>query len=367
MAADLHHSHVEMEFYCAATAGNLAAVDRLLAQGDDQIVVTQAFAGHSILHGACNIHRPGVVEALLARPRIRNRLLNLPDQRHARTPLQTCITAKHDDLALLLLKQDDIQVHHLDDEGRTALHLACYCNSSPVVIQALIRKMNEKDTTSMLVHKRDKFGKTPLLYAADHANVVIVQQLLAMPSDPSKTSTCWEWELSHTVRGQLQVPQYQAVARLLLDAGMLIQATLTSKHPYKIHVELLQWLQHQQADVGQQVRAAASRGDIPHLEALLLLAATTGGQQQQQSDASLVVLVNQPSQAPLRYTALHCAARYGSPAAVSLLLDAGASPWKDKYEDDETTTTPLQLAASYGHLHIIEELLRGTLVMSARS
>ena len=381
-----HHHHREMEFYCAATAGNLEVVDRFLAQDDDDddpstihrhssIVTTQAYAGHSILHGACAIHRPGVVQALLERPQVSQNLLNLPDQRRGRTPLQTCIAAKHDDLAALLLQHEDLNVKHLDQDRRNALHLACYYNSAPSVIHKLIQKMknrNNKDNSSPSssflrhVHKPDVFDKTPLLYAADHGNVGIVQTLLAYSNASTIAATCcWEWELSH-VRGLLQVPHYQAVACLLMDAGIEILTRVTAtQHPYKIHIELMQWLHHHQHNnVAQHLRTAAARGDVPKLQAFLSLASSESSCRHE-ATTNAGHFIHQSSPAPSRYTALHCAARYGSAAAVSFLLEAGASPWTQG-DSSSTIPTALQLAVTYGHLSVVEELLRHTLVTTQR-
>jgi len=399
---DTHH-HLEMEFYCAVTAGNLEVVDRLLAHDERDpmgpsvnLVTTQSYAGHSILHGACSIHRPGVVHALLQRAPIRRRLLNLPDQRHGRTPLQTCIVTKHDDLALLLLQQGNIRVHHLDNDQRNALHLACYYNSAPTVIRTLVRNMKNNtngtngSSASILhrLHKPDVFGKSPLLYAADHGNVTIVRTLLSY-SDASTTAGCvWEWELSH-VRGMAQVPNYQAVACLLLDAGIEIRPHVTAEHPYKIHTQLMQWLHHQQHDdMAQQLRTAAARGNISKLQSLLMCLSSDEQISYESSSSSSSTtttttttttltdptkhvtiasyFIHQVSPAPSRCTALDCAARYGSVAAIALLLEAAAGRASPLLASDQDSYVhipkAMQLAATYGHLSVVEELLRHTLM-----
>ena len=377
----------EMEFYCAVTTGNLSVVDRFLTRYEEQqqrgsngsannndnaqeqppqqfTLAAQSFAGHSVLHGACNVHKGNgstTVQALLARPAIRDACLNLRDLRHHRTPLQTCLVVGHDDLALLLLQQDDINVSNRDDDDRTALHLACFGNRSLRVIQVLIQKCNQVD--SRLIHQPDKYGKTPLLYACDHANLPVVQQLLStMPTTAVEGTTslssssppCWEWELSH-VRGALEIPVYQTVARIVLNAGFTIRPILRSKHPFKIHKELLAWMQHLQADPVQQLRTAAAQGNLVALQQSLLLIMSSSSANSPQPKSEPTTACRKA----VLSSALYGAARYGHAAGVGLLMDAGASLWM---VHNENGMTPVQIAVQYGHLNVVEEILRHTVV-----
>lgn len=355
----------EMEFYCAATTGNLAVVDRFLSQTADQhdavvveqIVASQSFAGHSVLHGACNVNRN--VHALLARPLIRRICLNLRDVRLHRTPLQTCLAVGHNDLALRLLQEEEIDVTNRDDDDRTALHLACYFNRSLRVVQALI------DASSSLLYQRDKYGKTPLLYACDCGNVTVVQLLLSIMSHVNETTTTWHWELAH-VRGALEIPQYKQVARLVLNAGMTVRPSLRAKRPYQIHRELLAWIQAQLQDPAQLIRTAAAQGNIVALQSLLGIQPCNSSSRNQPTQStsksplhSKAKTATSASSHNNESTALHGAARYGQAAAVGLLLQAGAcSPW----QVDETGITPIQIAVQWGHLHVVEEILRYTIV-----
>ena len=352
----------EMEFYCAAVAGNLSAVDSFLEErnnedddgnntNDEHNVIdvsAQSFAGHTVLHGACNVHRSGVVQALLQRPKIRSLLLNAQDERHRRTPLQTCIVVGHEDLAYLLIQEYDADVMSVDEDNRTALHLACYYKRSWGLIRCLLERMQRQNNIpfqQQLWNSPDDFGKTPLLYACDAGNVGVVEymldRLVVSPQLPSLTT--WDWDLA-LVRGARVVPAYQQVAQLVLNAGIVIQPQLPARRPYKIHEELLAWINKVQQDPEQQLRTAAAQGNIKQLQSLLL-----SSSYEAHSSRVGCSQHNTPE-----WTALHSAARWGHTAACSVLLHAGVSPMVP----NENGQTPVQIAVEYGHLSVVEEILR---------
>ena len=380
---------LEMELYCAAMCGDVDAVDRILSSqqtppnnNNHTLLLSQAFAGHTILHGACNANHSGVVADLLQRvPAVRQYLLPHPDVRHGRTPLQTALAVGHDDLAHWLLdtydNDDALNLRHVDFDGRHALHLACLQNTA-AVIPALIQRLAPKKDSShnptaaaAILHAPDRHGKTPLLYACDHANVAVVELLLET-FVPTPTTTCWYLEIAKCIRGVRHVPRYQAVVQLVLDAGVPVKAAAktTPGVPYQIHADFAAWLAQRQADPAQQIRTAAAAGNVILLLQLLKKQSPSlslsSSKDMPRLNHELVALASPGSRTG--WTALHGAARYGHVAACSLLLYAGALPLCNGHQneveedDDDDIPTPLQLAVQNGHLDVVEELLRHVLV-----
>lgn len=58
------------------------------------------------------------------------------------------------------------------------------------------------------------------------------------------------------------------------------------------------------------------------------------------------------------------ASRYGEVGEVSLLIDAGASPWQWMDNEDRTA---LQIVQEYGQCQVVEEILRRVLCYSGAS
>ena len=325
----------QMEFYCAAIVGNMPVVDRCINNGRID-VASQTFAGHTILHGACNINKPGVVQDLLKNPEIRERLLNVKDERRGRTPLQVSIALGNNALVLTLL-QAGADPGIKDNDGRSALHLACFYNSpNRVCVELLSREI------PIEVNTKDHFGKSCLTYAAENGNAALVFLLLEKEST-RKRIPIWHWDLSSVPEEDCSRPPYGTIIRLLLDAGADIVPKLNENRSHPVHQQFFQFWRKLVLDRHQRLRSAAAQGNCVALQQIL----GTG----EISD------VDRPS--PVSgWTPLMIACRYGNVATVELLMEAGASPWINTLLEERTA---LQIAQEYGHLEVVQNILRHVL------
>lgn len=366
-------AHDEISFYMAATKGDWTVVDRLLmtvcenSQERDALVATQAWNGHTILHGAMPWGPNTVVKTMLNR--FSPQLINIPDQRHGWTPLQTALTMRHFAVARLLLQEACITItsSHADHERRTVLHTACrqYMVPADLVISILEKtKASEMET---LIHAADIHGETALNYAAQHGNAAVVEALLKVSATPPPPT--WQWELVQ-VRGPRSVAGHQRVCRLLMDAGVQVAPSLPGRQDddspaylrfYKIHTDLYEWCGRVQAERAQQIRTAAARGNIQALQALLKTVGSTSTHDNKNNNPQIVDTSRQMLQ-----TALHGAARYGHAAAVALLLEAGADAVQGCTKDDMNKNTPWHVALQYGHLQVVQEMVVRCIVVQGR-
>ena len=339
-------SNQEMGFYCAAIIGNINKVDRIL-HGGQVDVATQSFAGHTILHGACSINKPGVVKALLEKSKIRESLVNVRDHRHGRTPLQATIVTGNTSLALTLLKAgSDPNIQ--DNDGRSALHLACCCNSDLTLTSALL-SLTPADEMS----RSDQSGKSCWHYAAEHGNVGLVHMLLECTPYPQFHT--WHWDMTTVPVEEDSRHLYGMLIRLLLDAGTEIIPKFCEKRVHLVHRQLYCLWRRLCFDPDQRLRTAAAQGNTSVIQRLL-----------RTSQGSFHRKVSSPQHwwslsgvdvpSPVTdWTPLMIASRYGQVSAVVLLMEAGANPWQTTEMEDRCA---LQLAQEYGHFGVVQEILR---------
>jgi ankyrin repeat protein len=177
------------------------------------------------------------------------------------------------------------------------------------------------------VNATDKFGKTPLHYAADEGYPLIVAALLEAGAQPDRMDKDGKTPADYARKKQLD-----DVLVLLGDkdaAAALAQRPVTEDTAGQ---DTLGSGKH-----GDALRAAAAKGDVAMLKRLL-------------ADGGDVNALNRT-----RTTPLHAAARAGKVQAVRVLLDAGADP----AAIDSDGITPLERAKEHGHAEVIRLLSAG--------
>ena len=257
----------------AATKGQADVVGRLLSKGADTIRRDKEDCGTAILR-AVDEGQLGVLETMI----------------------------KH-----------RVDIHCLDDRGRTLLHSAAFGGWDDIV-RLLLEKGLHKNA-------KDKKGMTPLHDASRNANdeCTVITTLIAFEADTSlednKGRTPW------TVAWQ--------------NGNRIIMKVLDGKNPYELTEHDLS-------------------GEYPNAEALPVWSLAQLGNRELVYQA----IVTRPrdifnTDPDMGDTALHCAVDANQPDIVQLLLDAGV-PANTKNNYDRT---PLHVAAIAGTLPIMKLLL----------
>lgn len=179
-----------------------------------------------------------------------------------------------------------------DKYGRTPLSWAAENGHVPVVEQLIATRQVEVDS-------KDKSGKTPLIWAAKEGHTAVVQLLLDngahpnLQSDSYRTSLLYAAESGHT-----------EIVQLLLDRGAVTEV----------------WNERQRSYEKSPLSYAAENGDIEIVQLLLDRGAKTEFWDARQQCYE---------KSPLSY-----AAQQGHIAIIELLLEAGAGISSEFKEDD---------------------------------
>jgi ankyrin repeat protein len=341
------------ELVAAARAGNLGAVESLLASGAD--VNARDGEGSTALMFAAVRGDAKIVQALLAAgadPNLKDangetalllgaaRSVDIvqallsegadPNLEDGEGQTALLVAAEHQPDAVRLLIESGADVNHLDDFGVGALTIAEASGSAEIVklLRAAGAKANVSDQLHKAIEKGDleavrrllaegadvdgfdtEFYETPLMAALRHRRLEILEALVQAGANPAVEATGFDnaGETAIVVAARTNSPW---AVRVLLgaatrpqdrDAALLAGCT----HPAVVRVAL---------EMKARVNARGERGVTP----------------------------------------LSCAAAAGSLEAVTLLLAAGADP-NAKAEDGSTA---LGQALQGGHADVAEALKR---------
>ena len=135
-------------------------------------------------------------------------LQNTPGSEITASLLISC--AKASNLFLLngALSRTRININHIDENGRTAIHEAVI-NGSEAVVSSLIQK-------SIQISIVDSYGRTPLMYAAEGQNGNIVKALIQAGANPDTSSQNGESPLHIAAKNAEAGPR---MLQLLLRTG----------------------------------------------------------------------------------------------------------------------------------------------------
>ena len=120
---------------------------------------------------------------------------------HGRTPLHHAVEFGSQDSITLFLSHD-LDFDALDGEGQTVLHLAALHNNQ----EALQLLQDASLLHGVLLNRRNDYGQTALMLAAEKGNVAIVESLLKAGAD-SEVKNHWGWTAiqSAVANGRLEV------------------------------------------------------------------------------------------------------------------------------------------------------------------
>ena len=274
--------------------------------------------------------------------------------------------------AVDLLLSAGAQVNAADDHGITPLWLACANGATAATIERLIKAGAGAEV-------RHSSGESALMSAARTGNAAAVDLLLAAGADVrgaernrGQTALMWAAAQGHT-----------DIVRRLLESGadvrarskarrQVVNSTGNADYTGVMEVEaggftaLLFAARGGHADAARQLLAAGAPVDDAGADgtSALVVAAHSG------HTATALALLDagaNPNDAGSGYTALHIAVRRGDLALVNALIARGAQPDTRlakatparRLSDDIALTrslvgtTPLWLAANYGHSEIV--------------
>ena len=97
------------------------------------------------------------------------------EEYHSYTPLALAVIKKQNAIVELLLKQPQIDLNCVNNNGDTALHDACFFNN-PLAVANL-----GCDPRIRTVNSRNKNGVTPLMHAVRKGNVECVREVVKLP------------------------------------------------------------------------------------------------------------------------------------------------------------------------------------------
>lgn len=250
----------------------------------------------------------------------------------------------------------------------------------------------ERDATSA-AHER-----TPLMHAVQMGHVEVARMLLECGADASRTDRNGDLVVMMALEGDVHLLGVEEegarleMVRLLVERGASpVEVNAKGRTPLQVATEeefsrivafltLCQPLEvitapppkkelHTTADASFAFFEAVKNGDVPHVlsrvdvmlhgrdadgRTPLLLAAMYDQLDVLQLCLSRGANVSNRDDATAS-SALHFAARAGSPRAVTLLLNEGA----DVSMKDAQGLTPMDVAAAFGHVEIVEELFAG--------
>eukprot|EP00903_Cladosiphon_okamuranus_P019236 g17689.t1 len=185
----------------AATAGHLAVVETLLAEGADPNI-RRAVDGDAALHRACRHGDAEIVSVLLQKGADKNAREN-----DGGTPLISAVCCGNLTVVKTLLTADvDLTVRQYHDGG-SALHLAA-SRGHDEIVSALLEKGADKDAL-------DEHHKTPLRLAASNKHLPVVETLVAAGADPNIRSRYVGYSVLDWASKMGQV----GILRAILSAG----------------------------------------------------------------------------------------------------------------------------------------------------
>ncbi|XP_067669965.1 ankyrin repeat domain-containing protein 50-like [Haliotis asinina] len=155
----------------AAMQGHLDIFNRLTAKHADLLQTDDD--GDNILHYACLGGRIEIVEQVIASKQID---INSTD-RYGRTAVMSAARHGHKDILDLLVKNGGDRFH-TDNRGKNILHLACLGGHARMVEHVLHMKVAD-------INSRNKFGVTPLMFAAFNGHRSVLDLLLSEGADVS--------------------------------------------------------------------------------------------------------------------------------------------------------------------------------------
>ena len=135
-------------------------------------------------------------------------LQNIPDSDISASLLFSCAKANNVFLLDGALSRASININHVDENGRTAIHEAVI-NGSEAIVHSLIQK-------SIQISVPDSCGRTPLMYAAEGQNGGIVKVLIRAGAKPDTLSPNGESPLHIAAKNAEGGP---GILRLLLRPG----------------------------------------------------------------------------------------------------------------------------------------------------
>ncbi len=171
------------QFHDAIRNGRQDEVKRMLAAGvnPDGVADTLLKSKHTSLMTAAQFNQPEIARILFATGKIS---LNAVDG-CGMTALHHAVISSYDVTKLLIEKGINVDV--IDNENRTALHIACGCGN-----EIMIRRLLE---VPIDLNKVDRNGLTPLLVAALKGKAEVIRLLLSK-QDIKKTVTSGKYNTS---------------------------------------------------------------------------------------------------------------------------------------------------------------------------
>ena len=328
----------------AAFFGIVEIVTTLLAMKEWDINVTDPIGRTALAWAAVGGHED-VVTMILQQ---KDTKADTTDTGHGITPLMLAAAHGHEGVVKLLLERDDINLNAVDTRYNRTPLLFAVGNGNDGVVKLLLGREDIDPNTA-----ETKYGVTPLLLAADRGYEGVVKLLLEREdinpntADTKNKTTPLSWAVK---------AGHQGVVKLLLERG---EINPNSIDPESGLTPLL-WA----AGMGHEgiFRLLLERGDInpsptdPECGRTPLLWAAKGGHE------GIVKLLLErddidPNAADTKYnrTSLLFAAKKGNDGVVKLLLereDINPNTPETKY-----VATPLLLAAENGHEGVVKLLL----------
>lgn len=227
----------------------------------------------------------------------------------------------------LLDKGADIHAtnQHKVSRSETALHYA----SKHVDISKILIEKGAK------INAGDRYGVTPLQYAARDGNIDVVKMLVSSGADVNIKDTYW----GHCALHRAAAKGYKQIVELLLANGADVYVR---DNTYKdvLHIAV----ENDYHDIVKVILNYRYRKD-----ALAYACMCNANMMKQYLEKYPQFIRARDYQ---RWTALHYATAWGDPEVVKLLLDAGA----DREAKTITGESPLHWAARWGKLKCVEIL-----------
>ncbi|XP_028406292.1 serine/threonine-protein phosphatase 6 regulatory ankyrin repeat subunit B-like isoform X2 [Dendronephthya gigantea] len=351
----------------------MTALGRMSNLQENSSELSQANAnGSTPIMVACKEGKNALVEKLLERG------ASLSDiDMDGMTALHYAAVSGSESTVKVLVKQKSELTLATNNQGRTALHLACTRIAGAVpVVKFLVKSMGEEAKTT-----RDKDGNTPLLLAVETGNQLVVRELLANKSKEQLRVV--KADSGDSAFHYCARKKDVEMARILIDAGSAINLKnndgQTAFHIAAYEgdegmIKLLSTSNKLSADIQDNydrtaVHIAAERGFSDIVEYLVdkvkvdvNFRAKTGdtlvhiAAQNGHSDTVLTLLKKGvPLHMPNKSgeVSLHAAVHCGHVGVVKALLNKGASvdtKTKDMY-------TPLHIAVQHRQPRVVQALL----------
>lgn len=375
-----------------------------LAKTEIAITRTVGRNQENIIHFAIRYNKFAAVKALIKE---RPRLLNEVDE-HGRTPLLLAMSKAHFSIAEFLLQQPNVELNAVSygfvgmraaRNGATALHLAAKFGCEKLV-EMLVRKgadttiavdlgqeqaihvavqKNQLATVKVLIEANpkllnavDKFGQTPLIWAASKGFLPIVEYLLTRPGvslnaasqgfaalqDINNGKTALYWAVQHN---------HPDVVAVLVRAGVGLTRQVAGKQEHALHfavqegkLDVVKVLIENNPELLNQVDEhgrtplllAMSEAHFEIVEFLL-----------QQPDVELNTVSYGFVGAEAKNngkTALHWAAQYGCDGLVKALVQRGADT---TLALDSTKDRAIHVATKENQLAVVQALVEANLAL----